>query len=76
MKGSVSINILFPDEKSAKDAHIALEKEMNSNKRFTSKITINNTELIVLIEGEDMVALRATSNSFLRYLKVIEDLRR
>lgn len=74
MKGSLEIKVLFPDEKAAKDAKTALEKETNTNKRFSSEIKIEKKQLIITVDAEDMVALRATSNSFLRYLQVIEKL--
>lgn len=74
MKGSIKLEIEFPTKKSAEDAKTALERETNTNKRFSSKIKIQNKQLLITVEGEDMVALRATANSFLRYLQVIEKL--
>lgn len=74
IKGSFEIKVSFPTKKAAEDAKKALKKEINRNKRFSSKITLKNKLLIITVEGEDMVALRATANSFLRYLQVIEQL--
>ncbi|MFA5050072.1 MAG: KEOPS complex subunit Pcc1 [Candidatus Micrarchaeia archaeon] len=71
MKGSISIKYNFKNKKEAGDAKITLEKEINTNKRFSSKISLENNTLIIDIEG-DAVSLRATANSFLRYLQIIE----
>lgn len=74
MKGTSILKSKFSSKEAAENAKKSLEKETNTNKRFSSKIYIENNVLVVEIEGEDMVALRATTNSFLRYLQVIEQL--
>ncbi len=74
MQGTSILKAKFSSKEAAENAKIALNKETNTNKRFSSKIYIENNVLVVEIEGEDMVALRATTNSFLRYLQVIEQL--
>lgn len=74
MRGTSILKTKFSSKEAAENAKKSLERETNTNKRFSSKIYIENTTLVVEIEGEDMVALRATTNSFLRYLQVIEQL--
>ena len=74
MKGTIELKVDFPTEKAAKDAKTALEKETNKNKRFSSTITLKEKQLVISVDGKDIVALRATTNSFLRYLQVIEQL--
>ena len=74
MKGTSILKTKFSSKEAAENAKIALNKEINTNKRFSSKIYIENNVLVVEIEGKDMVALRASTNSFLRYLQVIEQL--
>ncbi len=71
MNGSIEIKYNFKNKKEAEDAKIALEKETNINKRFSSKITLKDNTLIIDIKG-DVVSMRATANSFLRYLQIIE----
>jgi len=74
MKGNAEFKIVFKSEDDAENALISLTKEMNSNKRFSSEIKVVKNFLIIVINAEDIVALRATSNSFLRYLQIIEKL--
>lgn len=73
MKNSVQISLEIP-EITAKNIIASLEKENTSNKRFSSKIFLKNNTLIISIEAEDIVALRATVNSYLRYLSAIEEI--
>ncbi|MDD5023224.1 MAG: KEOPS complex subunit Pcc1 [Candidatus ainarchaeum sp.] len=46
--------------------------KINTNKRFSSEITYNKDKLVITVNAEDMVSLRATANSYLRYLQVME----
>lgn len=50
----------------------ALKKEDASNKRFSSTISMKGGKLSIEVEAEDIVALRSTLNSYLRYLQTIE----
>lgn len=50
----------------------ALKKETASGNRFKSRIFMRGQKLIIEIGAEDLVALRAAVNSYLRYLQAIE----
>lgn len=71
MKNSAEL-ILEVSPSEAKNIISALEKENASNKRFTSRIFAKDNKLIIRIEADDVVALRSTLNSYLRYLQTIE----
>ncbi len=73
MKNSAELILKISDKK-AKNIISALEKENVSNKRFSSKIFIKNGKLIIRINADDIVALRSTVNSYLRYLQAIENI--
>lgn len=66
--------ILEVPEKEAKSIIAALEKENAENKRFASRIFMRGKNLVIMVEAEDIVALRATVNSYMRYLQTIEGL--
>ncbi len=71
MKNRVEMALeVSPSE--ARNIISALEKEGASNARFSSEISAKGDKLVIKIEAEDIVALRATVNSYLRYLQTIE----
>ena len=67
-----SLEIEFGSPKQAQHAVKALEQETEFKKRGGSKIAAKGSELHVAIETEDIVALRATLNSYLRLLQIIK----
>jgi tRNA threonylcarbamoyladenosine modification (KEOPS) complex Pcc1 subunit len=74
MKSSSVMEFVFPDDKSAEAAAKAVSHEGSVSKRSTSKIEQKDNILRIEIEAQDAVALRATTNAFLRALQVIEEL--
>ena len=72
MRASGRIKASFPDERSAEGALRALKGEEEISKRVGSRVFRERNELVVEVEGADMVALRATLNAYLRYLQTIE----
>jgi len=70
MKAEVSID--FKDMKDAKSAHTALTQETEFKKRGESEISLKEKTLTIKIEADDVVALRATLNSYLRLIQVIK----
>ncbi|MBU0586109.1 hypothetical protein KJ780_01210 [Candidatus Micrarchaeota archaeon] len=72
MKGKVQI-VADVQEKEAENIISALKKEEVANARVSSKMEIKEGKLLISISAEDMVALRATANSYLRYLQMIGD---
>ncbi len=71
MRNSAEITVEVPLEE-AEGIISALEKENSSQKRFSSKISMKGGKLTIRIEADDIVALRATVNSYLRYLQTME----
>ncbi len=73
MKSSSVMEFVFPDAKSAEAAAKAISHEGSVSNRSSSKIEQKDNILRIEIEAQDVVALRATSNAFLRALQVIEE---
>ncbi|MEW6529083.1 MAG: KEOPS complex subunit Pcc1 [Candidatus Micrarchaeota archaeon] len=74
MKNSAEL-IIHVSVREAKNIISALKKENASNKRFSSKIFIRKSKLIIRVEANDIVSLRFTVNSYLRYLQAIENIK-
>jgi tRNA threonylcarbamoyladenosine modification (KEOPS) complex Pcc1 subunit len=68
------LEIEFPDEKAVDAAAEAVSHEGNVGSRATSKVMRRDKSLVVEIEAEDVVALRATANAYLRALQVFESI--
>ncbi len=66
--------VLEVPAKEAENIIAALEKEGTQNRRFSSRISIREKKLVIKIEAEDIVALRAAVNSYLRYLQTMESM--
>ncbi len=64
----------FSTAKQAVDAKTALAQETEFKKRANSQVSCKGNVLDVSISADDPVALRATANSYLRLLSVIEKL--
>jgi tRNA threonylcarbamoyladenosine modification (KEOPS) complex Pcc1 subunit len=65
----------FPDEKTMNAAKAAISHEGDVG-RAKTQISKNNNTLKINIESEDVVALRATANAYLRALQVIDEVRK
>lgn len=72
MKHSAGIKARFADASKAKAALEALKAEEGSKARVRSKVEAHGEEVSVSVEADDVVALRATLNSYLRYLQIFE----
>ena len=66
------MEIRFPDEKSASAAAKAIAHEGDVGNRSETRITKKGKVLTIHINAQDVVALRATANAFLRALQVFE----
>lgn len=66
------LEIDFPDAKTADAAVKALSHEGNVGRRSESKIRKKEKYLAIEIKAKDIVALRATTNAYLRALQVFE----
>ena len=69
---SASMAFSFPSQKAANDAKGALLQETEYKKRSASTIKCTGSTLTVAIEADDIVSLRATINSYLRLLSIVE----
>ncbi len=72
MKGKCSITIEFASERCALAAVAALKQEEEFKKRSDSSISVKGKMFFVSIDADDVVALRATVNSYLRALQAME----
>jgi tRNA threonylcarbamoyladenosine modification (KEOPS) complex Pcc1 subunit len=66
----------FPDRKTLEAAKKSLSHEGNVSNRAGTRISEKNNKLQLDIEANDVVALRATANAFLRALQVIDEVRK
>ena len=72
MKIRCNVQIKFPDAESCDAAVKAASHEGNIGGRAKSKLTKKDKDLVIEIEADDVVALRATANAYLRALQVFE----
>ncbi len=66
----------FPDKKTLEAAVKALSHEGSVGSRSKTSMKEKNNILQLCIEAQDVVAMRATANAFLRALQVIEEVQR
>lgn len=76
MKTKCVIELRFPDGDAAKAAKEAVSHEGSVGNRSGAKLSVEGDSLKVEISAEDVVALRAASNAFLRALQAFEDIER
>jgi tRNA threonylcarbamoyladenosine modification (KEOPS) complex Pcc1 subunit len=68
------LKIEFPDDKAVEAAVKAVSHEGNVGNRATSKVMKKDKTLVVGINADDAVALRASANAYLRALQVFESI--
>ena len=76
MKTKCFIEMRFPDRNAAKAALRAVSHEGAVGNRSDAKVSVEGDLLKIDISAEDVVALRAASNAFLRALQTFEDIER
>ena len=74
MKSRCSIEIRFPDKDAAGAAMKAISHEGSVGNRSDAKVSVKGDLLTVDISAEDVVAMRASSNAFLRALQAFESI--
>jgi KEOPS complex subunit Pcc1 len=72
MKAKCKVEIEFPDERSLEAAVKAAGHEGGLNNRSAASMEKNGKTLSLSIEAEDVVALRASMNAFMRAFQVFE----
>ncbi len=75
MKATAVIHISFPSSDIARAVLKALEPEIQRppTRRYRADITEEGRKLILKIEAEDTVALRASANAYLRWVSAITE---
>jgi len=75
MKATAVIHMNFLSDKCAGTVFKALEPEIEKppTKRYRATLTKEDETLILRIEAEDTVALRASANAYLRWISAIND---
>ena len=74
MKSSTNFTIAFNDEKEAMAACKALEGESFKGDRAISHVSQEGSKVLINIEANDIVALRATVNSYLRHVQIMQNI--
>lgn len=74
LKSVSTMTVRFPSQKARQSAEAALSHESKAGSRSTAKLTGKGDVLMVEIEAQDVVALRATLNAYLRALQVFESI--
>ncbi len=72
MKAESVIEVEFPDEDSARAAEKAVSHEGAVGSRAKSGVERRGRRITVRVAADDVVALRATVNAFLREFQVFE----
>lgn len=75
MRCDASIKAVFADADAAKAVAVSLQGiESPAKKRNDSTILVDGKNIIIKISADDVVALRASVNGYLRQLQAIESL--
>lgn len=72
MKISCCIETAFPSEEAAKAALFAISHEKDVGARSNAEATVSGKKLKISIEADDVVALRASANAYMRALQVFQ----
>jgi tRNA threonylcarbamoyladenosine modification (KEOPS) complex Pcc1 subunit len=70
IKCTATLTLIFPEKKAAVGAAKALEGALK--KRTDSDVSVKGDSLRIEIKADDIVALRASINAYLRQLQAIE----
>ncbi|HLC69200.1 MAG TPA: KEOPS complex subunit Pcc1 [Candidatus Bilamarchaeaceae archaeon] len=71
MKARIQLNVPFESATDAQAACQALAGESFKGGRVVSEVKSRENSILINIEAEDIVALRAAVNSYLRHVQVI-----
>ncbi|MFH1785727.1 MAG: KEOPS complex subunit Pcc1 [Candidatus Micrarchaeota archaeon] len=74
IRSKCSMTFEFPDENTANAAEKAILHEGEIGNRSKTKITKKGSVLTIDIDANDVVALRATANAFLRALQIFQSI--
>ncbi|MFH2105946.1 MAG: KEOPS complex subunit Pcc1 [Candidatus Micrarchaeota archaeon] len=74
MKHELSLSVEFDDKKMLESAYQTLKDEKNPG-RAECIVSKNENSIIIRIKSKDATSLRASANSYLRDIQVMENLR-
>lgn len=69
-----SIEVDFDSKKAVDNAVASLEQETMFKKRGRARLKKKGKALLIEIEADDVVVLRATMNSYMRLLQIIKEI--
>ncbi|HSB47507.1 MAG TPA: KEOPS complex subunit Pcc1 [Candidatus Bilamarchaeum sp.] len=74
MKARCRMEVEFPDSASAKAAVDGLSHEKDIGERSRTEYARDGPKVLVTIESDDVIAMRAAANACMRALSVFEQL--
>ena len=66
------MSFVLKDEKQAEAVLLALKHEEDFKKRSISNVSQKGKEIIISVESDDVVALRASLNAYLRDIQIVQ----
>ena len=72
VSGSATLRLNFQSDSSAKAAYRSLLQEADFSHRGGSKVKMQGKSVVVEIQADDPVSLRASMNSYLRLMHIIK----
>ncbi len=72
MKNKAQLSFVFKDEKQAQAVLAAIKHEEDFKKRSISNVIQKGKEILISVESDDIVALRASLNAYLRDIQIVE----
>jgi len=66
-----TLTVHFNDAAEAKRAGVILRRETSFKKRGSAEVRIKNCSITIVVKADDIVAMRATLNTYLRNLQVL-----
>ena len=76
MKNKAQLSFVFKDEKQAHAVLAAIKHEEDFKKRSISNIIQKGKEILISVESDDIVSLRASLNAYLRDIQIVEGVER
>ena len=71
-KANCTITVHFAGAKEARDAGALVERETAFKKRGSARVSIKSSALTIEIDADDLPAMRAMLNTYLRTLQVAD----
>ena len=70
-RSECTLTVHFENEEEARQAGLILRRETAFKKRGSAEVRIKNSSLTIVVQADDIVAMRATLNTYLRHLQVV-----